>query len=503
MKIKRRSVLWQLFLGFLLVMLAANVGLYFYMVSVIKSYVYGMESRNIARESLVIKSDIESGNGSAQDESFLRALALALNYRIWLIDSNGTVVFDTGPAGDNLSPASFRQTLAGTASLTVTRDAHDEAFLTQSRPVRLPGGERGVLAVNTPVSGVTAAVRDVEKQLFLGSILVVVASVVVSFYFTRKLTMPIKELIRGTEQVGRGIYERIEVRDTNNELNDLAVSFNDMIARLSHIEEEHKRLDTLQKDFLSDLSHELRTPLTTLEAFLEALKDGAVTDEAKKRQYVVALYEETMHLKRLTSDLLQLARIESGHVVVEKVSFDPAEAIRNVVHNRAEAAGRKDNCLVSALAGEYPPIWCDRDHFRQILANLINNAIQFTRGGTITVEAAVEGEFLTVSVTDTGIGIVPEQVPFIWDRFFKVDKARSKHEQESGLGLSIVKNLVELHEGRVGVESSPGAGSRFFFSLPMARRGPSDGPSSQRGALARGGAFHAGLPLPVQGVPPA
>lgn len=468
MRIRKRSFFWQLFLGFLVVMLAANVGLYFYMVSVIKSYVYNIESRNIMRESLVMATDMANNQRTlAEDESFLKTLAQPLDYRIWLINSNGAVVFDTSRiAGSNISRASLRQASAGAANLTVTTNSRLESFLTVARPVTVRGGSL-VLAVNTPISGINSAVRDVEKQLFLGGVLVAIASVLVAFYFTRKLTMPINTLIRGTEQVGVGNYEEIEVLNTNNELQEFSVSFNNMIRRLSRIDEEQKKLDILKSNFLSDLSHELRTPLTTLEAFTEALKDGMVEDEAKKRQYVGALYEETMHLKRLTSDLLQLARIESGHLVVEMAAFDPLEVIRGVVNNRLPAARAKGDRLLLAAGGPVPRILGDRDHFRQIVTNLVNNAIQFTSGGTITVRAGVEGEDLTVSVTDTGIGMEEEAMSYIWTRFFKVDKARARQHQESGLGLSIVKKLVELHHGCVGVESKPGAGSRFYFRIPL------------------------------------
>lgn len=471
MRIRRRSFFWQLFLGFLMVMLIANIGLYFYMVSVIKSYVYNMESRTIERESLVLTTYVDNNQESPAkvDESLLNTLSMVLNYRIWLINSAGAVVFDTNEVSDNnISAESFKQALTGTTNITITKNSRNEAFLTVAGPVRLTKGAAGVLAVNTPISGINTAVRDVEKQLFLGGFLVAIASVVVAFYFTRKLTMPVNRLIEGTRQVGKGNYEKIVIEDTNNELHDLSISFNEMTERLSQIDEEHTKLDTLKRDFLSDLSHELRTPLTTLEAFLEALKDGMVVDEAKKHKYIVALYEQTMHLKRLTTDLLQLARIESGHMVVEKISFDPIEAIQSAVENRTAAAMEKGNVMVVTTGEEaYPHIWGDRDHFRQIVTNLINNAIQFTVNGTITVSASLEDHFLMISVADTGIGIEPQQLPFIWERFFKVDKARSKHHHESGLGLSIVKKLVELHGGRVGVESCPGKGSRFYFLLPM------------------------------------
>jgi len=478
MRIRKNSFFRQLFLVFLVVMLTANLVLYFYMMSVIKSYVYFITGRNIQRVCLVMQTDIDQNvRGTlGADETFLKTLSSALNYHTWLVNGQGAVIYDTDPAaGDTPAPELSKRALAGTAVSDVTTDAQKESFFTVADPVTLPGVGAGALVVNTPVTGINTAIRDMERTVFLRGVLVVIASVIVSFYFTRKLTQPIKTLILGTQAVGRGGYEKIVVRNNGNELHDLSVSFNEMIERLSQVDEEQKKLDTMKKNFLSDLSHELRTPLTTLEAFLEALKDGVVTDEEKKHRYVLALYEETMHLKRLTSDLLQLARIESGHLVVENVFFDPGEVIANTVRNRMQAAAERGNALVLCLAGEYPPLWCDRDHFRQILANLINNAIQFTADGTITVAAAVEGEFLMVSVTDTGIGIQPEEIPFIWDRFFKADKARSRHQQESGLGLSIVRHLVELHHGRVGVESRPGQGSRFHVLLPLTGSPPADG----------------------------
>jgi two-component system phosphate regulon sensor histidine kinase PhoR len=230
---------------------------------------------------------------------------------------------------------------------------------------------------------------------------------------------------------------------------------------------ELKKLETMRRDFVANVSHELRTPLTSIRAMAETLQDGALNDEEVAMGFLATIVKESDRLARISEDLLILSDAESK--APERVRFDLADLVREVTARfRAESA----ECGVS-LSTELPgPIFisASRDQIEQVVINLISNAIKYTsRGGNVSIAVANGGPMVSLSVTDTGIGIMQEDLPRIFERFYRVDKARSRQSGGTGLGLSIVKNIVEAHGGEVRVASEFNRGSCFTVSLPSGK----------------------------------
>ncbi len=227
---------------------------------------------------------------------------------------------------------------------------------------------------------------------------------------------------------------------------------------------ELRRLERVRRDFVANVSHELRTPLTSIKAMAETLLDGARTDEAVAGRFLQTIMRESDRLVRLSTDLLDLSRVEARGV--EKAPIDLAALVADVATRLASQAEKADITLSNTIRQPLI-VAADRDEMAQVLVNLLDNAIAYTpRGGSVTLSAQETPDSVTVSVADTGIGILSHDIPRLFERFYRADKARSRASGGTGLGLSIVKHIIENHGGAVGVESEYNKGSVFSFTLP-------------------------------------
>jgi len=241
-----------------------------------------------------------------------------------------------------------------------------------------------------------------------------------------------------------------------------------------------KEADRLKSEFVANMSHELRTPLNSIIGFAKVILngiDGPLTDE--QREDLTAIYSSAQHLLRLVNDILDLSKIEAGKMELHKEWVDIKELVYGVMATTITLIGDKNIKLVERVADGLPPVYVDRTRIRQVILNLLSNAAKFTERGTIslTVDRLVEtvesqGKpcpqlFLLFTVADTGIGIAPEDIPIVFEEFRQVDSGLARQAEGTGLGLPISKRLVELHGGRLWVESQVGVGSRFCFTLPF------------------------------------
>lgn len=225
-----------------------------------------------------------------------------------------------------------------------------------------------------------------------------------------------------------------------------------------------RRLETVRRDFVANVSHELRTPLSSIKAMAETLIDGAMNDPEVCEHFLETIIRESDRLVRISADLLDLSRVESRPVLKKEVELAALVLeLTNRMEQNAEDAG------IMLTVDVAPPLVapCDADEIAQVLVNLLDNAIKYTpRGGAVKVVARAESSDLVFSIEDTGIGILQQDIPRLFERFYRADKARSRASGGTGLGLSIVKHIVERHGGRVWVESEYNSGSTFKFALP-------------------------------------
>jgi two-component system sensor histidine kinase ResE len=238
-----------------------------------------------------------------------------------------------------------------------------------------------------------------------------------------------------------------------------------ILAVLQDVTRERK-LEDLRREFLGDVSHELRTPLTYLQGYTEALLDDMVENRKERDKYLNIILEETLRLRRLVDELLELSHIEAGHLNIKKDNVSIKNLVERVSKKVLPLCDHKNIELTTEIE-DVPTVIADEDRIEQVLINLVDNAVRYSAdGGTTTIRVKTCTEGVIVSVKDSGPGIPEQELPFIWERFYKVDKSRTRQKSGTGLGLAIVKKIIELHEGRVWAQNSPGGGTEFSFFLP-------------------------------------
>lgn len=231
---------------------------------------------------------------------------------------------------------------------------------------------------------------------------------------------------------------------------------------------EERRMDKLRKDFIANVSHELRTPVAMLRGYSEAIVDDIAATEEEKKEIARIIYEESLRMGRLVNELLDLARMEAGHIRLSKVNVGIREFFRRIIRKFYGIAKDQDVELrLNVTSDDEETFVFDPDRVEQVMTNLIDNAIRHTdEGGMVTVAVETFPAGIKVSVSDTGSGIPEEDLPFVFERFYKADKARTRGRSGTGLGLAIVKNLVEAHNGTIHVHSREGEGTSFIFFIP-------------------------------------
>ena len=299
----------------------------------------------------------------------------------------------------------------------------------------------------------------VNQILFFAAAAALLTAVVVSTFVTRRLVGPIQRMKVASQRIAAGEYqERVEVPG-EDELGALARTFNQMAQTLAETEERRRQL-------VGDVAHELRTPLANIKSVMEGLTDGVLPADPSTFHQVE---REVTRLQRLVQDLEALSRAEAGQLFLERAPLDPATFIEEAATHLKPQYQEKGVTLAVHLPS-LPVVVADRWRMTQVMINLLGNALQYTPpGGEVVVAAEAEQEQIVVRVADTGIGIDAEHLPHLFERFYRVDKSRSRAGGGSGIGLTIARHFVEAHGGRIWAESSgPGEGSSFTFTMPRA-----------------------------------
>ncbi len=252
----------------------------------------------------------------------------------------------------------------------------------------------------------------------------------------------------------------VPILDNKDRIRGIVLVFHDIT--------ELKKLEKMRKDFVANVSHELKTPVTSVIGFTETLLDGAMEDEELTTKFLSIMLSESKRLQTLISELLELSKIENEHFTLDFQTVKMAELLKDTVMVLEDKAKAKDIKLINETENGAEALG-ETGRIRQIMMNLVTNAISYTpSGGVVRVSVSNDEDGVLLSVKDTGIGMDTEQIPRIFERFYRVDKARSRNQGGTGLGLAIVKHLVEAHEGHINVESKPGQGTTFQIMFKKA-----------------------------------
>ncbi len=366
---------------------------------------------------------------------------------IILVASNGTVVGDSEEGkllGENYTDTDSSE---NTLELTWSQKPIGRAFITLDPTA-------GVWTV--PFQKLSASIN---RSLLVGGSLAIAIALILIFFLSRRITSPIAVLSRTARRLGQGdLSQRVHVRG-EGEVAALAQAFNTMATDLENNEQ-------LRRNLIADVAHELRTPLSNIKGYLEAIRDGVMEPDDTT---IRSLNEEAALLSQLVNELQELSLAEAGELKLVYQAEDIIELVKQAIDPWQPQSKIKGISLYLNLPDSLPLVNIDWQRINQVMHNLLENAVVHTsKGGSITVAAIRQGDWVEVSVSDTGEGIPAADLPNIFERFYRVDRSRARATGGSGLGLTIAKRLVEAHGGKITVSSQLGKGSRFSFTVPIA-----------------------------------
>jgi len=327
---------------------------------------------------------------------------------------------------------------------------------------QLPHGGQGPSGRGGPgiMMGVLeqAFLRAFGNSLWLAALVAILIAVVLGLIFSKLVTAPIKQLTLSARNIADGDFSKRVKQKNRDEIGELSTAFNSMAEQLEKKEQNRRQL-------LADVAHELRTPLSIIHGNLEAWLDGVIPPTL---EHIASTYDETVLLFRLITDLRDLSLAEAGQLKLQRIPLQLNEVIEQEFSRIESSYKEKQLSINLDVPVSLPVVSVDRDRILQVLHNLLDNALRHTTAaGTIKIKASLDSpDWITVCVSDTGSGISPTDLPHVFDHFYKADQSRH-HRYGSGIGLAIVKQLVEAHGGKVWVESELGKGSSFYFTIPV------------------------------------
>ena len=428
----------------------------------------------------LIREEAVRGDTKALAETELSAVASAAQMRVTLVDSDGIVLYDSSVPDSLLHTlenhkgrpeiVEAMQKGTGTNVRTSKTISHDMVYI--ARMVDL-AGTASVVFPNVQFVRVSVELTDVNKIMYeirfkivLASIVVLVLVIFSSQVVSRRLSRPLVEIGEMVKEIKAGnLEQKLPVR-TQDEIGRLSELINEMTDRLKADIEQLKKLERVRSEFLGNVSHELRTPIFTLKGFLETLLEGAIDDKTVNRAFVEKAYHHASRLDSLLTDLIEISRIESGEMKLSFRYFDVVTWLRQIAADFADSAAKRKQKVVIDVPDREILAFGDKERLKHALGNIVDNAIKYSPdGATVVVRLAESDRTVSISVTDEGPGIEPEHLPRIFERFYRVDKARSREVGGTGLGLAIVKHIIEAHDSKIVVTSEVGKGTSFSFDL--------------------------------------
>jgi signal transduction histidine kinase len=460
--------IYQQFISHISIILVAFLVLSFLFAHFVENMVYENKSEELISYGKSILKNIERNpvhTGQIVNQYSSVLSGRKISFSIFDQDSNLYSVGQQGPA-PNLSDAEWTKITKG-QTVIVNQDYKrfaQEGVSFVVLPYINHGKFVGGILLTSPISGTSEMISQINQYLFYTILIGLAVSFLLSWLLSRIHVNRIKRLREATSLVSSGNYTVNVPSSTFDEIGELANDFNHMVDKINTSMEEIESLENRRRQFMADVSHEMRTPLTTISGVIEGLKTNMISEEDRERG-IHLVSQEAKRLIRLVNENLDYEKIRSNKVELFKEDIQLLEVLEIIQEQLALQAEEMNNQILVEVD---PNVYVNADYDRlfQILINITKNSIQFTSNGTIWLRGRSENNKTIIEIVDTGIGMDPSEIEKIWRRFYKADISRiSNPYGEFGLGLSIVKQLVLLHNGQINVFSEKGRGTKFVISL--------------------------------------
>ena len=414
-----------------------------------------------------------------EEKSFSKALQLIVDNNLcaMIVNDQGSVIY----TGDSLGAScAFNQSVTvddqtfvpvqeamilndltrsnvGELNMTLTNTKTQQEMIIYGKLIK-DNLSNYYLYINSPLEPYDSLIRFFANQYLFYMLIIAIISVVLATFLSNKLTGPIVNMKKSADILATGNYDVHFDNSYYNELNDLANTLNDATCKLS-------KVDELRKDLIANVSHDIKTPLTMIKAYAEMIMDISGDNKQKREEHLNVIIGEVDYLDHLVSDMSELSKLQSGNYILQQANFDIVKVIKEIL-NIYQVLINDQHIDCKYIGDDSVIVYADEIKIKQVIQNFVSNAIKHTQDDAKLIIKVIKlDDAIRVEVIDNGQGIKEDELPYIWDRYYKIDKSFRRNQQSSGLGLAIVKAILDAHRASYGVISEQGKGSCFYFEL--------------------------------------
>jgi len=458
---------------FILLLIFGITAISSYSILFIRNYLLEQGEEQIRNDTEWLAITIENLQNNEEFETNLNEAARTSGYRLSIYDEDGvifaSVPYDDAVLGREELPAMQRAQLRSSEEIRIVDDEDNEQ-LTAYHAIEGSINPARYIQVSIQKDQIYEPIKTIRWIIYTGMFISIGLVILVSVLFSRSISKPIIQLESAAKDIAGGDVDRTLQLDRKDEFGALAQSLNQMAKRLRADNETLKKLYDKQRQFFADITHEIRNPLHTISGSLEMLQLKNLPPEQRQR-YVETAARQAERINRLFKDLMTLQRYDSDSYFIEKKPFDLQLILEDIEEMFRNQAAEKELDLI--VDKKPVTVFADPNKIEQVLENLVSNALKYTNEGYVKVSLSESDTKLTVKVEDSGIGISDDHLSRLFDRFYRTDKARSRDKGGTGLGLSVVKSILTAHGSSIHIESTPGEGSLFWFSIDKPELGRS------------------------------
>ncbi|MCX7709464.1 MAG: HAMP domain-containing histidine kinase [Clostridia bacterium] len=460
-----KSIASKLWFGMMVLIAVALILLWLFQIVFLNHFYTKIRVNEVKNLGLEIAKDI------GKKEEFINKLdklAYDNNLTATLIDSNGNTLHFAGTPGmdgqmpmmmNSLRTEAYSNVLKGETVLSLmTHPRFGSKFMLIGLPANASGKIQGALMITLPLAPVEDTVSILKKQLIYITLILLAATLLISYYLSRSFTRPILDIIKVSLNMASGDLDARIKTTRKDEIGRLAETINYMGNELSKIEQ-------LRKDLIANVSHELRTPLSLIKGYAETIRDVSGDNAEKREKQLDIIIEEADRLSGIVEDILKFSQMQSGYMDLHIDRFRLDQTLERVV-KKYEVISQRTGIGISQKVNGEVYIYGDEQRIEQVLHNLMNNAFSHSpEGSTITIAVSENINKIKIEIKDEGEGIPKDEIPYVWNRFYKVDKSGKRKQAGTGLGLAIVKSILTAHKAAFGVESGIEKGTTFWFEF--------------------------------------
>ena len=457
-----KNIAVKLWLGMIILVVIMLLLVWLFQIVFLEKYYQQARIDEVVKKAVYVSEDLNTGEFQKLQQK-LEKISVDYNAMIDIFDSQGNV----NSLGELVSMPFFRNIAANMFSDILNGEIKTERAVHQrfnseytilGVPIKVDNKVLGGIIIYLPLTPVEDTSALLKRQLIYICIIVLLASVVISYFLSRLFVRPILKINDAAARMASGDLDvKLDVK-SSDEIGRLAGTMNYLAIELSKVEQ-------LRKDLVANISHELRTPLSLIKGYAETIRDVSGENKEKRQKQLAIIVDESERLGKIVDDILNLSQMQAGYFSLNMQNFRIDRTLEGVM-NRYEILAEKLRIKIDFVNSGQLMVLGDESRIEQVLYNLMNNALNHTpEDGLITVKALEKEAVVLVEVSDTGSGISTEDLKHIWERYYKAEKSEVKRHIGTGLGLAIVKSILESHDSKFGVSSAEGKGTTFWFEL--------------------------------------